>query len=510
MNWNKAARFLRDHDWLPALFLLALGCALRLAALGAVPYGLNQDEASAGYETWALLTSGVDRCGKSWPVLFISWGSGQNVLMSYLALPFVALLGLSELSIRLPNALCGCLTLLVFWRFSRRARGRAFGLLALFLLAVNPWHVMMSRWALESNLLPFFLLLGIWLTSFAREKPWALAGAAAAFGLSLYAYGTAFFFLPVYLVGAVIWLRRDLKPAPFCVSLAIFLVLALPIALCQLENALGWEEISVLGITLPRLTEGRQSATSVFGGGGLAAAWQNFRSFLSILAGGGDGLPYNALPFWRGGIFYFFGLPTAMLGIAGSVMARRDRGREGPMRLALLAGLVCAFLIQGNINRLNMLWLPLVWFSALGCWYILEKLGRWAVVPVAGIVLCAAVFVTSYRAEFAGRGNVNYFPGLGEAIEYADTRGAERIYITDYVNAPYAFALFYTRPAPEDFAATVEYTDETAAFRAVERFTGFEFQSAEGCDILILHESETGDRPVLYRAGRFAVCEGTA
>jgi len=86
-----------ERAWVTALALIVLGCVLRLAALGAVPCGLNQDEASAGYEAWALLQSGVDRCGKAWPVLFVSWGSGQNVLMSYLAMPFVALLGLSPL-----------------------------------------------------------------------------------------------------------------------------------------------------------------------------------------------------------------------------------------------------------------------------------------------------------------------------------------------------------------------------------------------------------------------------
>ncbi|MBR4151027.1 MAG: glycosyltransferase family 39 protein, partial [Firmicutes bacterium] len=140
-----------------AALMLTLGVLLRLAFLGALPYGLNQDEASAGYEAWALLTAGVDRCGKSWPVLFISWGSGQNVLMSYLAMPFIALFGLSEWTLRLPNAISGCLTLFVFWRLAYRCGGRRFGLLALFLLTVNPWHIMMSRWALESNLLPFFL-----------------------------------------------------------------------------------------------------------------------------------------------------------------------------------------------------------------------------------------------------------------------------------------------------------------------------------------------------------------
>ena len=128
-----------------ALLLLALGAVLRLAALGALPFGLNQDEASAGYEAFALLRSGIDRCGKSWPVLFVSWGSGQNVLMSYLAMPFIALLGLNEWTLRLPNAISGCLTLLVFWRLARRAGGRRVGLLALFVLAANPWHIMINR-----------------------------------------------------------------------------------------------------------------------------------------------------------------------------------------------------------------------------------------------------------------------------------------------------------------------------------------------------------------------------
>ena len=37
-----------------ALLLLA-GFALRLLLIGSLPYGLNQDEASAGYDAWALL-----------------------------------------------------------------------------------------------------------------------------------------------------------------------------------------------------------------------------------------------------------------------------------------------------------------------------------------------------------------------------------------------------------------------------------------------------------------------
>lgn len=497
----------KQREYALAVLLLALGAALRLAALGALPFGLNQDEASAGYEAYALLTAGMDRCGKSWPVLFISWGSGQNVLMSYLAMPFIALFGLSEWSIRLPNAISGCLTLFVFWRMARRCGGARFGLLALLLLVINPWHIMMSRWALESNLLPFFLMTGIWCTALAREKPWELVAAAACFGLSLYAYGTAFFFLPVYLLCAVVWLRRDLRPASFVTALAVFLLLALPIALCQARDALGLPEMRLLGLTLPRLTEGRQAATSVFGGGGFfASAAENFRTFLQILRRGGDGLIWNALPFWRGGLLYFFGLPTAALGLVRSVLTRRRCTEEAPLRFALFSALLCAFLIRVNVNRINMIWLPLVYFSAVGCDWLFTRLRRWSVVPLAGMLACCVLFISAYWASLGGAGNVNFFPGLGGAVRAAEATGAETVYITDKVNQPYIFALFYTRTPPEDFAASVVYRNPNGAFRQVERFDGFEFADPGAADVQILYAWDAQGREVLARSGQFVVC----
>ena len=491
--------------WLIAALLTVLGCVLRLYALGALPWGLNQDEASAGYEAWALLHSGIDRCGDPWPVLFTSWGSGQNVLMSYLAMPGIALGGLSELTVRLPNAVLGCLTLPLMWLLARRARGEGFGLTALFLLAVNPWHIMMSRWGLESNLLPFFLLLGTYLTALAKERPWWLVGAAASFALALYAYGTAFFFLPFYLIFALLWLRRSLRPASFFTALGVFILLALPVALCQLINVLGRDEVHVLGMTLPKLTEGRQAATSIFGGGGLAAAAENFRGFLRILLTGSDGLVYNALPRWRSGIFYFFGLPTAVLGVIAALFRRKDFDGERPVLLALLAALLCAFFIQCNINRINMVWLPLVYFSALGCHVIFRALRGWSILPLLGILVCCGFFVKDYAETFAQ--NVNYFPGLGAAVEYAAAQDAETVYITDFVNQPYIFALFYTETPPEDFVSSVEYRDENAAFRQVQRFAGFEFESAADAELRILPRWQT-EGEVLFTAGDYAVCRG--
>ena len=73
------------------LIILIIGIMVRIIGIINFPGGLNQDEASSGYEAWSLLKQGIDRHGKTMPVHFISWGSGQNVLYSYLMIPFIYL-----------------------------------------------------------------------------------------------------------------------------------------------------------------------------------------------------------------------------------------------------------------------------------------------------------------------------------------------------------------------------------------------------------------------------------
>jgi len=503
--WN---RIVAEREWLPAALLLLLGAALRFYALGLLPAGLNQDEASAGYDAWALLRYGVDRCGNAYPVLLEAWGSGQNVLYSYLAMPFIALLGLSELSVRLPAALVGTGTLAVFWLLARRLRGRKFGLCALFFLALNPWHIMAGRWALESNLLPGFLLAGMYFTARAREREWSLLPAAVLFALSLYTYGTAFLFLPVFLVGAVLWLRKSLRPKSFFVSFAAFVLLALPIAGCQVLNLIGEGPARFLGLTLPRLTETRQMATTVLGGGGLRAMGENFAALWRILIRQTDGLVFNSLG--RGGMFYVFGLPLIGLGLIVSLFTRKDAPGEVVVRLAVLSGVLGAFLVEGNINRLNMLWLPLVYLEALGAYTILCKLKAWSVLPLAAVALCCALFWNQYNKTLGGQGSELFYPGLGEAIRYVQEQQPDSVYITTYVNQPYIFALFYTQTDPNEFIHSVYYRNPEGAFRAVGSFGGFRFGPAADAmgEFWILHWSEAGERPAEARFGSYVVCRG--
>ncbi|MEN3187139.1 MAG: hypothetical protein ABDK92_11055, partial [Atribacterota bacterium] len=102
------------RGWLLA-GIFALEIFVRFFLLGVIPPGLNQDEASIGYDAWALLHYGIDRNGFHNPVHFVSWGSGQNALYAYLSMPFIRLFGLNVFSVRFLNALIGCLSLFLFY-----------------------------------------------------------------------------------------------------------------------------------------------------------------------------------------------------------------------------------------------------------------------------------------------------------------------------------------------------------------------------------------------------------
>ena len=58
--------------------LLIVGAALRLIGLSELPAGMNQDEASIGYDSWAIANYGVDRNGYHNPVYPVAWGAGHG------------------------------------------------------------------------------------------------------------------------------------------------------------------------------------------------------------------------------------------------------------------------------------------------------------------------------------------------------------------------------------------------------------------------------------------------
>lgn len=197
---------------------------LRLLGIDKYPAGFTPDEASFGYDAYSILKTGKEQWGESFPLAFRSFGDFKAPIYTYLAIPSVAIFGLNEFAVRLPNAALGTLAVLItyFMVAAILKRGNTqnktwnyaenVALMASLLLAISPWHISLSRGAFEANLTTFLMPLSIY--AFLRgleNKRWMIISSFA-FGLNLFSYHSAKLITPI-LVVIIVWLsKKNLTP----------------------------------------------------------------------------------------------------------------------------------------------------------------------------------------------------------------------------------------------------------------------------------------------------------
>jgi len=396
-----------------------IGIFARVAAFGDLPPGLNQDEASTGVDAFSLLRFGIDRNGIAFPVQFISWGSGQNALYAYATIPVLAIAGLSPIAVRLPMLISGLLTLPLMYFVARRTFGPAAAAIATFLLAISPWHIVLSRWGLESNFLPFvFMLAYACLLASSTRNFWFVVSCGL-FAIALYAYGTAYAAVPLFLLAAVpiLWRANRLTPGTVLLGGAVFVGVATPIVVFLVINALGEDGGVQLGpLTVPRLPiEARYETLSALSSSSPASAFiMNSRALLMLLVRQTDDLVWNTVP--QFGYFYGVTLPIVLIGGVQLLAAcRKHRLPEHALLIVWLGvGLVIGMLQPVNINRLNILFIPLLLLMALPIVWLAER-SRIALGAAVGILLIGfAAFTLVYHGPQFRRqldAGVLYWPG---------------------------------------------------------------------------------------------------
>lgn len=179
---------LRTPVLLAGLTILAL--VLRLWALDRVPPGLDSDEASIGYNAYAMARTGRDEYGAAHPLAFRAYGEYKRPVAIYAAVPFVAVLGPTVAAVRLPAALAGTLSVPAMYTVGALLfRSRRSGLIAAAMLAISPWHLQFTRAAREvAFLLLALLLLAAALLAAVHTASWLYIGAAGAALLAIYSY----------------------------------------------------------------------------------------------------------------------------------------------------------------------------------------------------------------------------------------------------------------------------------------------------------------------------------
>lgn len=493
-------------EWLLLLLILGVGVAVRTVLYGKIPDGVYVDEAATGYDAYAILHYGIDRNGFHNPVQLVSWGSGQYALAAYLSMPFIALLGLNQVSIRLASLCLGLISLAVFYLLVRRTDGHRTALTALFFLAVNPWHIMLARWGIDSNLFPgVFLLATFLLIKSFQDERWFIP-ALGVYGLTFYSYGTTYVMVPAFLlmVTAVFLIRKIIRFKTALGGFVLFSLVALPILIYVLINtfpALGLGSVQTPWFSIPKLPgEARYfQVSSIFSGGDFFETLaENAAALVRLLILQNDRLIWNALP--RYGVVYLFSLPLI---VAGGLVLVKDQMSSKMLRVNsvflawLLSSVLLALVMPVNIIRINIIFLPILYLIARAVVFV----GRQARVLAAALLLLFAIwfglFVNEYFSTYPEQIDAPFYDSLDEAIAYASQEtGGTVVISTSQIFMPYIYVLFYQQVDPNEFLSTVRYADPEAPFRHVSSFGRYVFMEAAdippAAGTVILDNSELG------------------
>jgi hypothetical protein len=470
------------------VLVLAIGVGVRVAAFGAVPSGLNQDEAAIGYDAFALLHHGTDRNGYTNPVHLVSWGSGQNALYAYLSMPFIAAFGLHPSAVRAVNLIGGVLSLGLCYALARRLWNPTTALVATAVLAINPWHVMMSRWALESNLLPVLLLTTVWLLVRAFDRPRSLLAAAAAGAVSLYAYASAWLVVPIIfgLSTAYLWWHRRVSTRLASASTVIFLVLALPIAAFVMINLFELPEVRTAWLSVPRLPLRPRFAaiTTFFRSEDVPGLASRISHLATLFVRQDDRNMLNTIP--NAGVLYPFGSILAVVGVA--VVLRQVSLRRASPSFVIAAWFAASVVLalgyaRPNINQLNAAIPSLILATAAGMTATMRRVrSRSGTAAAVVIGILAALYMTSfvrfvhdYFTSYRRAASVVFHDGFVDAARFAARTPAGTICVTNAVKMPYVSVLFATAADPRVFRATARHTGASENFQRVSSFDRYVF-----------------------------------
>jgi len=483
------------------ILIVFLSALLRFWRLDSYP-ALNADEAAIGYNAYSLIQTGKDEHGNPWPIHFQSFNDYKPGLYFYLVLPFVKVLGLTELAVRIPGALLGVGTVIVLYFLVRELfRNERLAVLSSIFLTISPWHIHFSRGGWEVNVATFFMTLGLWLFLKGLKNSKFFLISILFFVLSLYTYHALRVVVPLLILGLGLIYSKEIKAnlKRIVASGLIALVLLLPLGL---DFAKGEARSRVAGVglfadpgPLSRINEQRGNHGNFEGLGARAihnkavnyslAFVQNWAQHFSgeFLFVSGDAIQRNKVP--ETGQMYLIDFVLLMIALA-AVARGSNRGWAAILLWLLLAPTAAALTFQSpHALRAQNMVIPLVVISAYGLLTILKWMGGFSRFKVLGYIAIGVVMVWSfaryqhmYWVHMAKEYPFSSQYGVRELLKFVseEAQGYNKIIVTDRYDQPYILFAFYLKYPPQKFQENHTLTPrDKFGFSTVTSFDKYEF-----------------------------------
>lgn len=456
--------------------IILLGFFLRFYHIGSVPPSLNWDEASIGYNAFSILNTGKDEYGKLFPLTFQSFGDFKQPVYIYLTTIPILFFGLNEISVRMPSALLGSVSiifvfLLVKEFFYNSKSKQYYALTSAILYAFSPWSIQFSRFASEANVGICFIIAAVFFFLYAvrRNKLGYLLVADMLFVLSIYTYHSQKIFTPL-LIGVLFFshykyfLKSWSKAVIFIICfvfLNLFWIID-PSATARGKSVLFTsEQTQLLENPIKYELEDRNSEDilgSFLHNRRVVYAKTFLNNYLShfsptFLFINGDNARHHA-PYM--GVEYLVSLPFLIVGIL--YLWKNYRHQAKIITIWILIAPITSSLAIDSPNAIrSMMFLPVIQICvALGIWnfYSVKKENMKRVVLVV-ISLLYISNVIYYVHQYFDNTNLLYARywqfGYRDGVKYANSVQDSKVFFASDVEQAYIFYLFYSKKDPSTY-----------------------------------------------------------
>lgn len=508
---------------LTLLFIVIVAAILRFYQLGTNPPFLNWDEAAWGYNAYSIGIDGKDEFGRFLPHDYIeSFGDFKPPVYAYAAVLPVKVFGLNAFATRFPSAFFGVLTVLVTYFLVKRLFPEAknkkwYALAAAGILAISPWHIMLSRAAFEANVATFFVVSGVLLfVGGLQEKKWYLVLSAIPFALSFYTFNTPRVFVPLLVVALAIFSWRKLlhRKKQLILAFLLGMILLVPTLkfLFSPQAKLRFQEVNIFSdVTVvkqinqevqndnnTKLSKVVHNRRLVYGVDFLQHYFDNLRpSFLFI-----TGDPNPKFSIQDVGQMYLWDLPFFVIGIL--FLLRKREGYWWVIPLWLVLGIIPAATARETPHALRTeVTLPMfqifIAYGVVTAFIWLQGVVKKRIVKRA-LIACVALllvwniayflhdYYTYYPYRFSGDWNYTY----KDSISYVARHGGQynKVVVSDALGRPYIYYLLYLHISPDYFRQHAQVQRDAFGFVHVSSFGKYVFNSSpssiKGKDILYI------------------------
>ena len=497
-----------------------IAAILRFTQIGTNPPSMSWDEVAYGYNAYTLGIDGKDEFGRFLPHDYLeSFGDFKPPMYAYLDILPVKVFGLTVFAVRFPAALLGTLTVLltyfvsarIFLGFGKKDTDKSWwgipankliGLFAAGILALSPWHIMLSRAGWEANVATFFLVSGILLFLMAVQKNmWYLSGAAIAFIASVYTFNTSRVFGPMIIavLALLFWkkLWKYKKQTLFAAGVGLLLLLPTLPHLVSAQARLRFQEVNIFSDSSIVQTSNTEIANDHNASWSKIIHNRRFLYSLDFLQHYFDNLSFNFL-FIQGdhnpkfsvqdvGEMYIWDIPFFIAGIL--FLFKNKKGFWYIIPLWLLLGIIPAATARETPHALRIettlptfqiltayglyIFLTSEWFEKTKA-YMKKVILLLLVVCLLGNVL---YFVHDLFVHYPIETSGTWLYGYETSIKYVQKvqDKYKQIVMTQDLGRPYIYYLFYMKTPPQQYRKTAIISRDAFGFVDVLGYGKYRF-----------------------------------